>query len=128
MTIATQVLSSRAINAPVRAVCARWAERAWNEGLRIGCPDRGTRANLKHRKSSYQDDGAMISSSTYLLGAVSDPQLLKQLSGLVTSDRQNLATLLAPLGEVEARRLHLPAACSSMFTFAVQVLGFSEDE
>src|SRR5687767_9957781 len=70
----------------------------------------------------------MSHSSTYSLGRISDPQLLEQLSGLVASDRQNMATLLAYLGEVEARRLYLPAACSSMFTFARQVLGFSEDE
>jgi len=38
------------------------------------------------------------------------------------------ADLLFHLAEIEARSLHLKMACSSMFTFCVTELGFSEDQ
>src|SRR5437763_17026864 len=37
------------------------------------------------------------------------------------------ADLLVHLAEIEERELHLEMACSSMFTFCVTRLGFSED-
>jgi 5-methylcytosine-specific restriction endonuclease McrA len=62
------------------------------------------------------------------LGDLSDTQLLESLNSLCGQGRAVLARLLAHLVEVEERRLHLEAACPSMFQFCVRRLGMSEDE
>jgi len=62
------------------------------------------------------------------LGDLSDAQLLESLKSLCGQGRAVLARLLAHLVEVEERRLHLEAACPSMFQFCVRRLGMSEDE
>jgi hypothetical protein len=62
------------------------------------------------------------------LAALSDRELVNGLHRRVGSSRQLLAELVAHLGEVEARRLHLAAAFSSMFDYCVRRLGLSEDE
>jgi hypothetical protein len=62
------------------------------------------------------------------LGDLSDAQLLESLKSLCDQGRAVLARLLAHLVEVEERRLHLEAACPSMFQFCVRRLGMSEDE
>jgi len=62
------------------------------------------------------------------LTELSDVQLLEGLKSLVGQGRAVLARLLAHLVEVEERRLHLEAACPSLFQFCVQRLGMSEDE
>ena len=59
---------------------------------------------------------------------LSDAQLLENLSGVLRTQRGALAELVAHLGEVEDRRLHLEAAYGSMFTYCVARLGMSEDE
>jgi hypothetical protein len=59
---------------------------------------------------------------------LSDAQLLESLKTLCGHGRAWLARLLSHLVEVEERRLHLEAACPSMFQFCVQRLGMSEDE
>jgi hypothetical protein len=62
------------------------------------------------------------------LEQLSDQQLLERLQGVLQMKRRALAELIAQLGEVEERRLHLQAACSSLFAYCVQRLGMSEDE
>jgi len=59
---------------------------------------------------------------------LSDRQLLERLQGVLRTQRCALAELIAHLGEVEERRLHLVAAHGSMFSYCVQHLGMSEDE
>lgn len=59
---------------------------------------------------------------------LSDPELLSHLHSLAGQARVVLARLLATLGEVEERRLHLAAACSSLFQYCVERLGMSEGE
>ena len=59
---------------------------------------------------------------------LSDSQLLESILTLCGRGRALLAHLLAHLVEVEERRLHLEAACPSMFQFCVRKLGMSEDE
>jgi len=59
---------------------------------------------------------------------LSDAQLLESLGGLLRARRRALAELVAHLGEVEDRRLHLEAAYSSMFAYCVARLNMSEDE
>ncbi|MET0411630.1 MAG: hypothetical protein ABW217_10050, partial [Polyangiaceae bacterium] len=58
----------------------------------------------------------------------SNETLLSQLDRILSSGRRLTAELVAHLGEVEERRLHLEAACSSMFDYCLRRLGLSEDE
>jgi len=53
---------------------------------------------------------------------VSDQRLLDQLHGLLGGAAQVEARLIAHLAEVEERRLHLKAACSSMFDYCLRRL------
>ena len=46
---------------------------------------------------------------------------------MLGSSRRLVAELIAQLGEVEERRLHFAAACSSMFAYCLR-LGMTEDE
>jgi hypothetical protein len=60
------------------------------------------------------------------LDGLGNAQLLVELKKLVKRDRVLEAELIAHLGEVEARRLHLELGCSSMFDYCVKELRFSE--
>jgi hypothetical protein len=62
------------------------------------------------------------------LDALSDAQLLDSLKMVCAQGRVLLARLLAHLGEVEERRLHLEAAFPSMYEFCLARLGMSEGE
>src|SRR6187551_163916 len=62
------------------------------------------------------------------LGHLSDRQLLERMQSALGTQRCTLAELVAHLGEVEERRLHLAAAHGSLFSYCVQQLGMSEDE
>jgi len=62
------------------------------------------------------------------LQELSDEQLLCGLARLGDRGRRVTAELVAHLAEVEHRRLHLHAACSSLFEYCVTRLGLSEDE
>ena len=53
----------------------------------------------------------------YSLSHLSDGALLSGLSSLAARDRVTTAELLAHLAEVEARKLYLPAAYSSMLDY-----------
>lgn len=55
-----------------------------------------------------------------------DHRLLAELHELVRNERTLEAQLLSHLGEVDKRRLYLREACSSMFSYCVDVLHFSE--
>ena len=60
------------------------------------------------------------------LDRLSNDQLLIQLQDLILRERTLEAELVAHLGEVDARRLYLEQACSSMFNYCVHVLHFAE--
>jgi hypothetical protein len=60
------------------------------------------------------------------LAGVPDRELLHALGALISRDRQVEADLLAHLGEVEARGLHLEQGFASMFAYCTEVLHFSE--
>lgn len=64
----------------------------------------------------------------WVLDQLSNQQLLASLGMVLRNERQALADLIAHLGEVEERRLHLEAAYGSMFDYCVRRLGMSEDE
>jgi hypothetical protein len=59
---------------------------------------------------------------------LTDAELLAATRGLVGRSNQLLAALLAHLGEVEARGIHRTRACSSLYTYCIYELRFSEDE
>lgn len=61
------------------------------------------------------------------LRGLSDQQLLDRLAALVTRDHALTVEILLHLGEVEARGLHHARGCSSLFTYCVERLGFSEE-
>ena len=64
---------------------------------------------------------------SYCLSHLSDPALVRDLTALVARDRATTAALLAHLAEVDERKLYLPDAHPSMFSWCVGVLKFSED-
>ena len=59
---------------------------------------------------------------------LSDSELLVATRRLVGRSNQLLAALLAHLGEVEARGVHRSRACSSLYSYCIYELRFSEDE
>ncbi len=59
---------------------------------------------------------------------LSDGELLAATRRLVGRSNQLLASLLAHLGEVEARGIHRTRACASLYTYCIYELRFSEDE
>jgi hypothetical protein len=59
---------------------------------------------------------------------LSDVELLTATRSLVGRSNQLLAALLAHLGEVEARGIHRIGACSSLYTYCIYELRYSEDE
>jgi len=58
--------------------------------------------------------------------SLSDDQLLVHFQGLVRCGYVREAELVAHLGEIDARRLYLAQAYSSMFDYCVRVLHFAE--
>src|SRR5437867_2894124 len=65
--------------------------------------------------------------TSYLLSHLADHVLLRDLKVLVSQDRATTAALLAHLAEVDERKLYLPAAHPSMFSYCVHELRMSED-
>ncbi len=63
-----------------------------------------------------------------LLRSISDDELLHSLSGLVHQSRRVESELVAHIAEVDERRLYAREACSSMFTYCIEVLHMSEAE
>ena len=62
------------------------------------------------------------------LQSLSDDELLRHLSEIVQRSRRVEADLIAHIGEVDDRRLFAREACSSMFSYCVEVLHLSEAE
>ena len=61
------------------------------------------------------------------VASLSDHALLHRLAELVSQDRQTTVALLMHLGEVEARKLYLPAGFASMHVYCVRELHMSDD-
>src|SRR5262245_29994630 len=64
----------------------------------------------------------------YDLDSVGDESMIERLKVLVAKDNNLTAQLHAHVGEVDARKLYVGHACSSMFVYCVEVLKFSEGE
>ena len=63
---------------------------------------------------------------TTTVGALSDRELLRQISSLVRHERHLLGAVIDHLAEIDARRLYLQRGCSSLFDYAVRELGYSD--
>ncbi|MCP5044785.1 MAG: hypothetical protein GY944_27460, partial [bacterium] len=61
------------------------------------------------------------------LASLSNEQLLAQLPVLRSKERRAIAEVIVYLAEVDRRKLFLREACSSLYTFCVERLGYSED-
>jgi hypothetical protein len=66
--------------------------------------------------------------STHELRSISDDELLRRLSLLLSQSRRVESELVAHIGEVDERRLYASRASSSMFHYATDVLHLSEAE
>jgi len=62
----------------------------------------------------------------YDLRELPPEQLVTEMQCLLASDHQVTADILAHLAEVDARKLYLDQACSSMFTYCVERLHMAE--
>src|SRR5690606_24734808 len=60
--------------------------------------------------------------------SIPSPTLLERMPALVRRERAAAAAVIAHLVEIERRRLYLDEACSSLFTYCRERLGYSEDE
>ena len=60
------------------------------------------------------------------LDSLSNEQLLARLPVLCSEERRATAKVIVYLAEVERRKLYLQEACSSLFAFCVERLGYSE--
>src|SRR3972149_1006077 len=65
---------------------------------------------------------------THQLQSISDDDLLRRLTELVQQSRRVEAELIAHIDEVDDRRLFAREACSSMFSYSIEVLHLSEPE
>ncbi|HJS75266.1 MAG TPA: HNH endonuclease, partial [Vicinamibacteria bacterium] len=66
--------------------------------------------------------------NTNHIRSLSDPELLRRLSLLLSQSRRVEAELVAHIGEVDRRELFLSQACSSMYIYCIEVLRLSEAE
>ncbi len=64
----------------------------------------------------------------HLLSSVPDRELLQRLAAILRDSRRVETDLIAHIAEVDARRLFLGEACSSMFVYCVERLHLSEPE
>src|SRR6478735_1246078 len=60
--------------------------------------------------------------------SLSDRELLARMPTLVRAERTASAEVIAHLMEIDRRRLYLGEACSSLFAYCRERLGYSEDE
>ncbi|MBK7582331.1 MAG: HNH endonuclease [Myxococcales bacterium] len=62
-----------------------------------------------------------------LLSSVSDLELRERLSAAVSTERAASTDVVFHLAELDRRKLYLEDACSSLFAYCVERLGYSED-
>src|SRR6188508_3283533 len=133
MTILGLTVSASERGAQVGARCGGWSAAAGGALGGEGClarnflvagGDVGVRGRRERRFSACY--GWSMNGES--LAAMSDVEVVARLVELLREERRLTAAVLAHLGEVEARRLYLPAACSSMHVYCIRVLGMSEDQ
>jgi hypothetical protein len=86
-------------------------------------------SNSAHRSDAHPERMVKLSpGGAQSLAHLSDSEVLEGTRRLVGRSNQLLAALLVHLGEVEARGLHRTRACTSLYTYCIYELRFSEDE
>ena len=94
----------------------------WNDSNRVVHLDaRAARPSRSHKNACYAKCMEMPSS-------MPDSDLLATLPALLTRERAMLVEVIAYLAEIDRRRLYLEQACSSLRSFCIERLGYSEDE
>src|SRR5512135_1716118 len=61
------------------------------------------------------------------LSSLSNPELVAMLSAAVRTESAASAEVIAHLAELDRRKLYLEEACSSLFSYCVDRLGYSDD-
>ncbi|MCC6903480.1 MAG: hypothetical protein IT377_31205 [Polyangiaceae bacterium] len=61
------------------------------------------------------------------LSSISDRELRERLTAAVSAERMAAADVIFHLVELDRRKLYLEEACSSLFAYCVELLGYSED-
>jgi len=69
-----------------------------------------------------------MSHERFDLKGLDDQKLLDGLKALNRTAAETMADLLCHLAEVDRRKLYVDEACSSLFNYALEVLGCTEDE
>src|SRR4029078_1141089 len=59
--------------------------------------------------------------------SISDSELLANMPALVKRERVAMVEVIEHLVEIDRRRLYLEQACSSLYSFCIERLGYSED-
>ncbi|MCC6664493.1 MAG: hypothetical protein IT375_12145 [Polyangiaceae bacterium] len=80
------------------------------------------------RQQRGQENAWYAGGMNALVSALSDGELLARLPEVRGRERRAIAEVIAHLAEVERRRLYLAEGCSSMYTFCIERLGYSENE
>src|SRR6185436_3472486 len=88
------------------------------------CPSRGFQRS--GRRTAYI--AVMEATDFVTLRILSDDELLRRLSALVSQSHRVEADLVAHIGEVDERRLYAGQACPSMFAYCLERLHLSEAE
>src|SRR5256885_12927493 len=89
---------------------------------------RGERAwRARRRRKNHDGRNAFMNKCNLALSSLGNEELLAATRQILRRACVVEADLLVHLAEIEERNLHLEMACSSMFTFCVTRLGFSED-
>ena len=94
----------------------------------IGVAIATQRVSSEGKKVRVKQVGMKLTSlgTSKRMAHLSDDEVLANLGSVIGSRRKITAQLVAYLGEVEARRLHLREACSSMYEFCCRKLKLSE--
>ena len=62
------------------------------------------------------------------VGSLPNSELIGRMPSLVRRERGASADVILHLAEIDRRRLYLEQACSSLYTYCLKRLGYSEDE
>jgi len=85
------------------------------------------RSNHAQRVSGEAEKSRGMQRSMTALSSVSDLELRERLSAAVSAERAAAADVVYHLAELDRRKLYLEDACSSLFAYCVERLGYSED-
>ncbi len=86
------------------------------------------RTRSPHWRAAASPKKRMVDTDMLTLSQLSDRELLARLPEARAAERTAIAQMIAYLAEVDHRRLCLGEACSSLFSFCMQRLGYSENE